>query len=287
MVQLADADIKSREVLDWKGIHLFHFQASSCSQKTRVFLNFKQASWTSHEINLPKNENLTPWYLGVNPRGLVPTLVMDGQVHIESNDIVTLLEQRVAGVKLIPAGMEDQVAELLHHEDDLHLDLRTLTFRFTQPRGRAPKSAEALAEYRSGGSGTVGGVIDANKAREIAFWESLAEHGITDEAVRTSAGRFRTALDQLDATLASNPYLLGDALCVLDIAWFIYVNRLLRCTYPIERLHPNVIVWFEKLRAMPQFSSEITVPPDVQAATEENHRRQAAEKQSLCDVTGF
>jgi glutathione S-transferase len=287
MVQLADADIQTREVLDWKGIHLFHFSASSCSQKARIVLNHKDCEWVSHEISLPKNENFTPWYLGINPRGLVPALVYNGAVHIESNDIITLLDADLPGQKLVPAGMEDKIASLLHHEDDLHLDLRTLTFRFTQPRGRAPKSAEALANYRSGGTGTVGGVADQNKQREIAFWENVADHGITDEAVQVSAQRFKDALTGLDATLAQQPYLLGADLSVLDIAWFIYVNRLMRCTYPMERLHAHVMAWQQKLRERPQFASEIVVPQDVQAAVEENHRQQAAQGQSLCDVTGL
>lgn len=287
MVQLADADITTREVLDWTGVHLFHFYASSCSQKTRIVLNFKDSDWTSHELNLPKNENFTPFYLGINPRGLVPTLVFDGEVHIESNDIITLLDERLPGTKLVPEGMAGKVAELLHHEDDLHLDLRTLTFRFTQPRGRVPKSPEALANYRAGGTGTVGGKEDANKKREIDFWENVAENGITDDAARASAGRFRAALSDLDKSLSSQPYLLGNDLSVLDIAWFIYVNRLMRCTYPVERLHPNVMKWQQGLRKLPQFAPELTVPADVQAATEENHRQQAASKQSLCDITGF
>ena len=41
MVQLVDSDIKTREVLDWKGVHLLHFFLSSCSQKLRIFLNLK------------------------------------------------------------------------------------------------------------------------------------------------------------------------------------------------------------------------------------------------------
>ena len=48
MVQLADGDIKTREVLDWKGVHLFHFMGSSCSQKARIFLNLKGIPWESH-----------------------------------------------------------------------------------------------------------------------------------------------------------------------------------------------------------------------------------------------
>ena len=41
MVQLLDSDIKTREVLDWKGVHLIHYMGSSCSQKVRIFLNLK------------------------------------------------------------------------------------------------------------------------------------------------------------------------------------------------------------------------------------------------------
>jgi glutathione S-transferase len=38
------------------------------------------------------NENLTDHFLGINPRGLVPVLVHDGDVYIECNDILTYLE---------------------------------------------------------------------------------------------------------------------------------------------------------------------------------------------------
>ena len=45
MVQLADSDISTKEVLDWQGIHLIHFAGSTCSQKTRIFLNLKGIDW--------------------------------------------------------------------------------------------------------------------------------------------------------------------------------------------------------------------------------------------------
>ena len=37
------------------------------------------------------NENLKDYFLGINPRGLLPAIVHDGDVHIESNDILTYL----------------------------------------------------------------------------------------------------------------------------------------------------------------------------------------------------
>ena len=68
MVQLVDSDIKTREVLAWKGVHVLHFMGSSCSQKLRIFLNLKGIKWESHLVELRTNENFRPWFLGINPR---------------------------------------------------------------------------------------------------------------------------------------------------------------------------------------------------------------------------
>ena len=163
MVQLADGDIRTREVLGWKGVHVLHFMGSSCSQKLRIFLNLKGIPWQSHPIDLPGNENLQPWFLGINPRGLVPVLVDDGAVHIESNDIIQYLERKFPTPRLIPAGHENEVAALLRHEDDLHLDLRTLSFRFVFAPPGPPKPAAALESYQANGTGTVQGLKDREK----------------------------------------------------------------------------------------------------------------------------
>jgi glutathione S-transferase len=226
MVQLIDSDIKTRDVLGWKGVHVLHYAGSSCSQKLRIFLNLKGIPWESHLVDLRANENFAPWFLGINPRGLVPVLIHDGAVHIESNDIITYLERTFPAPRLIPARMENEVAALLKHEDDLHLDLRTLSFRFVFAPPGPPKSAEALKSYAVNGTGTVQGAQDPHKADQIAFWELAAKEGFTDQAARASAHKFRAAFDRLERTLDERPFLLGDTLSVLDIAWFIYVNRL-------------------------------------------------------------
>jgi glutathione S-transferase len=257
MVHLVDSDIKTREVLGWKGVHVLHFMGSSCSQKLRVFVNLKKIPWHSHPIDLPNNENMQPWFLGINPRGLVPVLVHDGAVHIESNDIIQYLEQKFPEPKLIPAGYESEVAALLKHEDDLHLDLRTLSFRFVFAPPGPPKSAAALASYAANGTGTVQGVKDKEKRIQIEFWQRAATEGFTDAKARASAQRFRAEFEKLDRTLAKQPYLLGEALSVLDIAWLIYQNRLALAGYPFARLHPHVKAWADRLGAMPEFAKEI------------------------------
>jgi glutathione S-transferase len=175
MVQLVDGDIKTREVLDWKGVHVLHFMGSSCSQKLRIFLNLKGIKWESHLVDLFANENFLPWFLGINPRGLVPVLVHDGAVHIESNDIIQYLEQKFPTPKLIPAGHENEIAGLLKHEDDLHLDLRTLSFRFVFNPPGPPKPVAMLESYAANGTGTVRGAKDRDKEIQIEFWQRAAK----------------------------------------------------------------------------------------------------------------
>lgn len=287
MVQLVDSDIKTREVLAWKGVHLLHAMGSSCSQKLRIFLNLKGIPWESHLVDLHANENFRPWFLGINPRGLVPVLVHDGVVHIESNDIITYLETTFPAPRLVPAGFENEVAKLLRHEDDMHMDLRTLSFRFVFNPPGPPKPAAALQSYLANGSGTVQGVKDPGKAAQIEFWERATREGFSDESSRVAAQKFRVAFDELDERLAASPFLLGDTLSVLDIAWFIYANRLSLGGYPLKRLHPRVSAWMEKLGARPEFAREVASPPEVIAHIAATRRAHEQAGKTLEAVAGF
>ena len=146
---------------------------------------------------------------------------------------------------------------MLKHEDDLHLDLRTLSFRFVFNPPGPPKPADAFDSYIDNGAGTVQGVKDPEKAIQIEFWLRAAKEGFTDESARTSAKKFRAEFDKLDGRLAKSPTCPARALSALDIAWFIYENRLSLAGYPFSRMHPRVHSWAEKLRARPEFAKEV------------------------------
>src|SRR5262245_64594815 len=287
MVQLIDSDIRTREVLDWQGVHVLHFMGSSCSQKLRVFLNLKGIPWQSHHVDLPGNENWRPWFLGINPRGLVPVLVHDGAVHIERNDIIEYLEEKFPTPRLIPSGHEREVAALLKHEDDLHLDLRTLSFRFVFAPPGPPKPPEALQSYAANGSGTVRGAPDRDKEVQIAYWQRAAKDGFTDERVRASAQKFRAEFEALERTLARQPYLMGAELSVLDVAWLIYAHRLSLAGYPFSRLHPQVLAWKERLAGRPEFAKEIELLRHSQEQLAAVRRAQEQAGKTLEAVAGF
>ena len=73
-------------------LDLYHNGASTCSQKVRMVLAEKALDYTSHVIDLIKGEQHDPGYVKLNPNHVVPTLVHDGAVIIESTLINEYLD---------------------------------------------------------------------------------------------------------------------------------------------------------------------------------------------------
>jgi glutathione S-transferase len=86
--------------------------------------------------------------MGINPRGMVPVLVIDGAVHIDSNDIIETLERRFPEPTLWPLERAAEIRSKLKAEDNLHHDLRVLSFRFVHSRAGTTKTAELLESLR-------------------------------------------------------------------------------------------------------------------------------------------
>lgn len=280
-MRISPAESAAREIAAWTGVHLFHFAMSSCSQKVRLYLRLKGISWTGHPVDLSTHENYGPAFLALNPRGMVPVLVLDGAVHIDSNDILALLEERFPEPCLIPADRDAEIAALLAEEDALHHDLRHLSFRFVHGRSATTKTPELMRAYREGGD------TDAKKAAEIAFYERLARTGLDDATCGASASKFRAAFDRFEAGLADRPFLLGDKPTVLDIAWFVYAYRLVLGGYPLARLHPRLNAWYAARLAAPGWEAEVAPPPAVAEKIAATRARQRSEGRTMADLMGL
>ena len=253
---LDHSDIQTKEVLNWKGFNLLHFAGSACSQKLRIFLNLKEIDWISHHIDLTKNEQFDSWYLGINPRGLVPTLVHNGNVYIESNDIMQYIESVNTDVVLFPNEYINEIIESLEYEDSLHIDLRTLTFRFIVPHKLGKKDLKLLNE-KENFKGTIQGDVDKNKQKEIDFWKQHYKNGITNDQVIKSANNFVVALDKIEKKLCESKYILNNRLSILDVAWFISINRIIIAGFPVKNNYPNINTWFQLLSSDKRFSKEV------------------------------
>lgn len=83
---------------------LYSYWRSSCSWRVRVALEYKQLEYEYRAINLLKGEDSAPAYLALNPAGLVPTLVDDGNVIGQSMAILEFLEERYPERPILPRG---------------------------------------------------------------------------------------------------------------------------------------------------------------------------------------
>lgn len=256
-MKLDRSDIKTEEILDWKGIHLFHFSGSACSQKLRIFFNIKNINWNSHVINLIKQEQFSKWFLGINPRGLVPTLVHDGDVHIESNEIMAYLDGVYKNNKLFPIDLIDEINKDLAFEDSLHHDLRRLTFRYIIPHALGKKNPSTI-NAKEQFEGTIQGKADENKSKEILFWKNHYQNGITDDEIIESANKFKNIYEDFDKTLNNQKYLKGNEFTVVDLAWYVSTKRLTMAGIPIEK-YKNVQKWFSNLDNDENFKKEIKI----------------------------
>ena len=256
-MKLDRSDIKTEEILDWKGIHLFHFSGSACSQKLRIFFNIKKINWNSHVINLIKQEQFSKWFLGINPRGLVPTLIHDGDVHIESNEIMAYLDDVYKDNKLFPIDLIDEINKDLAFEDSLHHDLRRLTFRYIIPHALGKKNPSTI-DAKEQFEGTIQGKADENKSKEILFWKNHYKNGITDDEIVESANKFKNIYEDFDKTLKNQKYLKGDKFTVVDLAWYVSTKRLAMAGIPIEK-YKNVQKWFSNLDNDENFKKEIKI----------------------------
>lgn len=222
-MQIPEDEITTKEVLSWQGLHLLHFAMSSCSQKVRILLDEKSLDWTSHPINLAKGDQRTDWYRGINAKTVVPVLVHDGRVYNESNDILRYLDETFPSEQgsWFPETVDEQTRAdaLLDLEDDLHHDLKVITFSYVMP-GR------------------------------------LMNESFEKPEIEAAAKRMDEAFRQLEEQLEKTRYLCGDRLTLPDIAWFITLHRLVLAGYNVEAL-PKLSAFYDGLLQRPAFNQEI------------------------------
>ena len=82
---------------------LYGYFRSSAAYRVRIALNLKSLSADDEYIHLQKGVQTMPEYLSVNPQGLVPALVDDGNVILQSLAICEYLDEQHPEPPLLPS----------------------------------------------------------------------------------------------------------------------------------------------------------------------------------------
>lgn len=236
------------DVPGMQGLHLFHFMLSNCSQRVRLGLEEKGLSWTSHHVNLGANEHVTPDYQRINPNGVVPTLVHDGQVVIESNDILLYLEEQFPDPPLCPGGAAErgEMERLIQLSGAFQPKFKTL-FHELLFRPFRKVGAEEIALYEK----------QHSDKSLVAFLRDYAEAGPAWQArVEEAQRELETTLDTLESALAESPWLSGPDYGLADISWVVNAYRFQQAKIDLTGW-PRFQDWAQRATARPAFDRAV------------------------------
>lgn len=230
-------------------LELYHNNISVCAQKVRLVLAEKDLPWTNHHIDLRSGDQLKPEFLRVNPKGLVPVLVHDGEVVIESSLICEYLDDVFPRKSLKPRSPLQLARMRLWQkavDEGLHVACGTISFAAIFAKqlkdGLTKEQLEArLAKMPE----------PARRERQ----RQLLQLGLDAPFVKDAIKLHDKLVGEMEAALKNGPWLMGEQFTLADVVMAPYVERLDRLTLSglWEPQRPRVGQWFKALKARPSF----------------------------------
>lgn len=240
------------EAIDGRAV-LYHHDISVCAQKVRLALAEKGAPHELRGVDIMKGEQLSPDYLALNPKGVVPTLVVGGVPVIESTVILEFIEDAFEGPSLRPVAALDRARMrwwMQRPDVGLHVACGVLTYAAAfRDQIKAAHPPEALAER-------LARLPDRAAARNQRI---LLDEGLDAELVGDAVRHHDGILSAMETTLARAPWLAGESFGDADISLAPYVLRLDKLG--LDRFweaRPRVADWYARVRARPSWAEAIT-----------------------------
>jgi glutathione S-transferase len=248
-------------------LELYHYGTAVCAAKARIVLSEKRLPWKGHIVILgldggkPQPGVLTqhdPAYLKLNPNGVVPTLVHDGRVIIESTVINEYLDDAFPEIPLRPADpygraqvrlWTKRLDEGLHAAAGILMNAIGYRHRYLS---MAPADFENyLSEVR-----------DAEK-RETK--RQVIQHGIEAPQVVGAVQKFQRLIADMEQRLGETPWLAGHAYTLADASFTPYMYRLetLQMAELWESGAPRVTEWYARIKERPSFHEGVIAPAVV------------------------
>ncbi len=234
-------------------IELYHFGFSTCSQKVRLVLAEKDLPFTSREVNLMAGEQHDPAYVRLNPKHVVPTLVHDGRVIVESSLIIKYLDDAFPEPPLRPGHALGRYAVdrwIKRIDDEVHPAAPTVTFAIG-PRKLLMQQPEEVREANIA-------AIQDPVAR--ATRRSVLAHGVKAPEFAGAFRVFLTMLDLMETELADRPWLSGERFGLADASVIPYVLRLEHLAMdPLlsPSARPRVADWLARMKALPSYATAV------------------------------
>ena len=236
-------------------LELFGGPTSTCCCKVHLTIIEKGQEVIEREVNVHEHQNLSEKYIEINRDGMVPTLIHNGTVLVESSVIMRYLDRVFTTPALTP--------NLPNEAMRMDLLMKDLDEKY--------HSAIAFISFSEASRDTTGNLTDAARLRLKSF-DKIPEPkrreqrrqsvllGLNSEEGRCACGFLETMIKDIDAALQLGPYLAGECYSLADAALTPYVHRLwlLGCDELWTKSRPNVDEWYAKVKSRNSFSEVFT-----------------------------
>ncbi len=230
-------------------LELYNFQQSTCSQKVRFVLAEKGLEWVDKRLDSRRGEQLEPEYLALNPNGLVPTLVHDGAVILDSSVIMEYLDEIFPEPAMVPADPipRAHMRKWLRYMEEVPTPaIRYPSFQKYLIRSFRHLDAEAMERQAK------------RRPLRTDFYRRMGTDGFTDAEIQTALDNLQQSVDRVDAALEGHggKWITGEQLTVADACYLPTVDRmddLGLASIWAER--PLVAAWYERIKARPAYAA--------------------------------
>lgn len=230
-------------------LKLYNSPTSVCSAKVRLGLAEKGLDWQDEIFNLQKGEQHDPEYLKLNPNGVVPTLVDDEVVVIESSIILEYIDQLGGDHQLMPTDKQAMAKTKvwLVRCLDIHAAINTMTFSTVMRdkilANKTPEEIEAS-------------IAKMPIPKMAAKRRDMIEKGTDSDHLLDDFFTLKRMFDDMQAVLEKSTWLTGEEFALADVAVLAYVDRLERLGMSglWETRTPKVGEWLAAAQQRPSYT---------------------------------
>ena len=212
----------------------------------------KKLEWKSRHVDIVnKRDNFKKWYLKINSNGVVPTLVHDGRIVIESNIILEYLDDSFPEIRLKsndPFQISKMRLWLDRTETVVHKNVNVLSWnRRHIPRMKHLSHEQHLKILEQ---------FPNPETRMVRI--NRLERGVSDTDEDFAIERLSDFMDEMEEELNNNIWLAGESFSLADISIAPFIERFeannLDDLIDFKK-RPKIGSWWEKVKSRESYQT--------------------------------
>ncbi len=229
-------------------LKLYNFPQSTCSQKVRMTLWEKGIDFVDRPVDSTKREHLSEWYLKMNPNGVVPTLLHDDAIIIDSSVIIEYLDEVFPDHSLTPSDpvKRAHMRKWLRYFEEV-----------PTPAVRVPSFNQYLSKrFDKLSQDEFDKFVNSHPIRRQFYKKMQKENGFDERETDSALDRLRQTVERMEKGLAESggPWLMGHDLTLADYCIAPTMDRMNDLGLAEVWSDLSIVVqWFDHVRSQPAY----------------------------------